>query len=305
VHRSISILVLAAGLAQGAISVPAARAQGKPPGTVAVSAALTVVQQARADLDGGGDARSNSRALHLGVTRQFVPAFSAGLAVRLVDEEWDIFSPTALGGVTPWQQFQRPGASLPMSLALSPTMILGISPTVDWPHDTRTDLPDACTWGAVLSVVHVWSPGHVLGGGASVTRQFYSVKTTPFVIVQWKILERLRVANALGSGPLGGAGVELRYAVTPNWELAAGGVSRSDRWRLPNTGSGSGRVGETQSIPLLARLGRSIGSRARVDLSAGVVTAGRLTLRDSGGHDLGHDGFGPSPTVSATASCKF
>jgi len=304
-YRLTVLLVLVASMAGGSVTVPVALAQGNPPGTITVSAAATGIHQFAGDFDAGGDLQWSSVTVSGSVTRQFVPAFSAGLSLRFADEDWRIRSATAFDGQAPWQHLQRPGASLNLSLALSRTLLVGVSPTVEWAYDSRADMADALIYGAVLSAAKVFSPRFTLGAGASMSRQFYSVKTSPFVIVNWKITDRLRLANAAPAGPLGGAGVELRYAPTPDWELAGGGVIRSDRWRLADDGPEAGNVGVTSSFPLLARLSRKLGQKARVDLYAGVMANNRLTLRDSDGKDLAHDGYGAAPTISATWSAKF
>ena len=176
---------------------------------------------------------------------------------------------------------------------------------IEWAYDEPASSDDAGIHGALFSAVKSVSPGHLIGGGASVTRQFYSVKATPFVIVNWKLTDRLRIANAPSVGPLGGAGVELRYAPAPTWEIAAGGVSRSDRWRLASRYAGAGDVGETSAVPLLARVSRSFGAKARLDVSGGALASNRLTLRDSGGHVIARTDGDPAAAMAATRSLKF
>ena len=303
--RSIAMLVLVAAITGAPGAVPAALAQGNPPGTVTVSSALTGIHQLTADFDGGGDLQWSSGAVSAGVTRQFVPAFAAGLALRYDYEDWTIRPGTVFAGEALWQHLQRPGATLNLSLALSRTLVVGLSPTIEWAYDSRASAGDALIYGAVVSAAKVFSPQFTLGAGASVTRQFYSVKTSSFVIVSWKLTDRLRIANAPSASPLGGAGVELRYAPAPDWEVAAGGVYRSDRWRLVDRAPSAGRVGETSFIPMLGRLSRQLGPRARVDLYGGATFANRITLRDSDGRELAHDGYGVTPLLSAALSARF
>jgi hypothetical protein len=304
-YRSIVLLVLIASGAGAFATVPGARAQGSPPGTVTVSSAVTGIHQFARDLDQGGDVQWSSALITGSVTRQFVPAFAAGLTLRCASEDWRFGTPAAFDGKAPWRRLDRPGASLNLSLALSRTMVVGVSPTLDWAYDSRAHTDDALIYGAVLSAARVFSPGFTLGVGASLSRQFYSVKTTPFVIVNLKISDRLRIANAVPAGPLGGAGVELRCALTPDWDLAGGGVWRSDRWRLEDDGSAAGRVGETSYIPLLARLSRKLGPKNRFDLYAGALTQNRLTVRDSDGNEIAHDDYRIVPTISGTLSARF
>jgi hypothetical protein len=303
--RSIIVLVLTVRLAAGFLTVPEALAQGSPPGTVTVSSAVSGIHQFAGELEQGGDVQWSSALLSGSVTRQFVPAFAAGLGLRCDFQDWRFGSPSAFNGKAPWQRLQRPGASLNLSLALSHTLVVGASPLVEWAYDSRANTADALIYGAVLSAAKVFSPRFTLGAGASISRQFYSVKSTPFIIVNWKITDRLRLANAVPAGPLGGAGVELRYAPTTDWELAGGGVWRSDRWRLESDGPAAGRVGETSFIPLLARLSRKLGPKTRLDLYAGALTNSRLTVKDSDGHEIAHDDYGVVPTFTATLSGKF
>jgi len=304
-YRSLVILVLMAGGAGPLATVPVARAQGNPPGTITVSSAVTGVHQFTGDLEQGGDVQWSSVSFSGSVTRQFVPAFAAGLSVRYGYEDWRFGSPAAFDGKAPWLCLQRPGASLNLSLALSKTLVVSVSPTVELAYDSRANTDDAMIYGAVLSAAKVFSPRFTLGAGASVTRQFYSVKTSPFVIVNWKITDRLRLANAVPAGPEGGAGVELRYALTPDWELAGGGVWRSDRWRLEEHGDSAGNVGETSFIPMFVRLSRKFGPMVKLDLYAGALANNRLTVKDSEGNEIAHDVYGIVPAISATLSCKF
>ena len=303
--RASFLLVLGACLVAGSLATSAARAQGNPPGTVTASVAVGGVQQPAGEFERGGDVRWSSATLTGGVTRQFVPAFAAGLSLRYDCEDWCIGAPAEFGAKPPWRHLLRPGATLNLSLALSRTLVVGVSPTVEWACDSRANARDARICGGAISAARVFSPRFTLGAGASVTRQFYSLKTTPFVIVKWKLTDQVRIANAPATGPLGGAGVELRYAPTADWELAVGGVWRSDRWRLQDAGPAQGRIGETSFVPLLARLSRRLGAKARFDLYAGVSACNRLTVRDEAGNELARASYGAVPLVSATLSGRF
>ena len=301
------VLLVILGLTALSGSAPAltALAQGNPPGTVTCTSAVGGSSQLAGDLGRGGGVSWSSVTFGCGVTRQFVPAFAAGLSLHYDAEDWRIRSAPAFGGLAPWRSLRRPGVGLNASLAQSHGFAIGVSPTVEWAYDSRAGAGDACTYGAALTAVGVFSPVRVLGGGVSVTRQFYSVKTSPFVVVRWRLTDRLRVANAAASGPLGGAGVELCDAIAPGWEAAVGGVWRSDRWRLAPAGAPAARVGETSSIPLLARVTRSLGAGARFDLYAGAAMANRLTLKDDDGRELAHDDYEVVPTFSATIAGRF
>lgn len=303
-RRSVATRIFAC-IACTFVAAPRASAQGKPPGTVTVSAAVTGIHQFGSGLDQGGDMQWNSAAISGSVTRQFVPAFAAGVSLRHVSEDWRFNSPAAFGGEAPWRDLRRSSVGLNLSLALSRTLLLGVSPSVEWAYDTGANTEDAFTYGAVVSAAKVVKPDMVLGAGASVYRQFYSVKVSPFVIVNWKLNDRFRIANARPAGPEGGAGVELCWMLTPDWELAGGGVFRSDRYRLVDTGPYAGDIGETSSIPMFARLSRGLGPKFKADLYTGALAQGRLRIKDSDSHEIASDDYAIAPAIAVTVSLRY
>src|SRR5262245_19429956 len=161
-------------------------AQGQPPGTVTTSLAATGVHQFDADTDEGGTVGWSAVSISGSVTRQMVPAFSAGISARHIGEEWRMDDPAAFAGQAPWRDLQRSNVGLSFSLALSRTFLVGVSPVVEWARERGASADDALTYGAVMSAVKVVNPKLTLGAGASVNRMFYSVKVSPFLIINWK-----------------------------------------------------------------------------------------------------------------------
>lgn len=288
----------------GLVAASLARAQGKPPGTVTISAAVAGTHQFDRDLDGGGRVGWSTGAIGGGVTRQMVPAFAAGLSARFATEDWRIDSPVALGAGAPWRELSRSSVSANLSLALSRTFVLGLSPTLEWALERGASTSDALIYGAVMSAVKVFGPNLTLGGGASVSRQFYSVKVSPFAIVNWKLSERFRIANALPAGPEGGAGIEARWTISPDWELAGGGVIRSDRYRLANAGSFAGLIGETSSMPMFVRLSRKLGADFKADVYAGAQASSRLRIKNGDGDQIARTHDAATPAIAATLSFR-
>ena len=285
--------------------VQSALAQGNPPGTNTVSASVTGIHQIESPLDEGGNAYWGRFAIGAGVTRQFVPAFAAGVSVRHASETWHMDLPTAFDLSPPWRALRKNSVGLNLSLALSRSLILVMLPSAEWASDAGANRDDALIYGSALSVANVFGPNLTLGAGVSVRREFYSVKASPFAIVNWKLNERLRVANAHSAGPMGGSGIEVRWTLTPDWELAGGGVLRSDRFRLAKGSSFPGQVGETSSMPLFARASRKLGPALRLDVYAGGVARNRLRVKDSdSGDDLATTRYPFAPAIATTVSFR-
>lgn len=292
------------------LSASSASGQGRPPGTVTTSAALTGVHQFDSNLaqgsalDPGGQIGWSDVAISGSVMRQMVLAFAAGVTGRYVSEDWRIDAPAAFGPQPPWRDLQRASVGLNLSLALSQTFVIGLSPALEWAFESGTSMSDALTYGAVASAAKVLGPNLTLGAGASVFRQFYSVKVSPFAIINWKLNERFRIANALPAGPEGGAGIEARVTLSPDWELAGGGVLRSDRYRLADEAPYAGLIGETSSTPMFARLSRKLGPLFKTDLYGGVLANSRLRIKDDSGHEVAHTDYPVSPTFALTVSFR-
>jgi hypothetical protein len=286
------------------LSASIASAQGKPPGTVTPSLAITGLHQLDVDADEGGSVGWGSVSISAGVTRQMVPAFAAGISARHISEQWRMDTPAAFAGQSPWTDLQRSNVGLSLSLALSHTFLVGLSPVVEWARERDASADDALTYGAVVSAVKVVNSGLTLGAGASVNRQFYSVKVSPFLIINWKWSDRFKIANALPAGPEGGAGIEARWTLSSDLELAAGGVIRSDRYRLANDAPYAGLIGETATIPMFARLSRTLGPHWKTDVYAGVLANGRLRIKDSDGNEVAHTEYPMGPAFAISLSVK-
>jgi hypothetical protein len=130
------------------------------------------------------------------------------------------------------------------------------------------------------------------------------VKVSPFLIINWKWSDRFKIANALPAGPEGGAGIEARWTLTPDWELAGGGVIRSDRYRLASDAPYAGLIGETANIPMFARASRKLGAHWKTDFYAGVLAKGRLRIKDSDGNEVAHTEYPLAPALAISVTFK-
>jgi hypothetical protein len=300
--------VLLAALTALAISgsaVALASDAAPPAPAVTVSGAASALRAFAADLDGGGRADWSGISIGGSVKRQFVPAFAAGLSLAYDRQEWNFDTASKFGSAAPWGVLQRSGVGLNLSLALSKSVLVGVSPSAEWASARGVSGNDALTYGATFSALKVFSPRFVLGGGAKAYRQFYNVKVSPFVILNWRLTDQWRIANSISAGPLGGAGIELRLAPDERWEFACGGVMRSDRFRLGDGGAYAGDIAEPGCIPILARASRTFDTKTRIDLYAGALFAGTLKVKDMDGKEIVKDTFAPAPAIALTLSHKF
>ena len=157
----------------------------------------------------------------------------------------------------------------------------------------------------MAGVTKVFSPTLVLGLGAGVFRQIDETKVFPFLIVNWKLSDSLRVANPFAAGPMGGAGLELVYAYDDNWEIAGGAAYRSYRFRLKDGGPTPGGVGENRFMPLFARISRKLTPQTTIGLYAFASLGGRLTVVDANGNDRYRSDYSVAPGLALSLAHRF
>lgn len=282
-----------------------AGAQSQAPGQTTTTLGAAAVSQLKADLDRGGKAGWNSVAAHLSVAHQFSPALGASVRAAYASEDWRFDAPAAFGPAAPWGRIERPSVGFDISYATSADLAWFVAPQFEWAYESGASASDGLNYGAVFGVTKVFSPALVMGFGLGVFRQIDATKYFPFLLVNWQIDDKLRLSNPLPAGPAGGAGLELVYAFDAGWELAAGGAYRDYRFRLSRDAAAPDGIGRNTGIPIFARLTRSFGAAARIDLYAGLVADGRLRLLDANGQTLQSTNYGTAPLLAISGSLSF
>ncbi len=287
------------------VAASTALAQSAAPGDTTASAALTGLTQFNTDLDSGGKFHWGAGLASGAVTRQFTPDLAVGLTLRYEYQEWKWEQPTAFGGAGPWSKLNAPAVGLAISYAVASDWRLGFNPIVEWSGEAGANASDSLSYGAVLSATKIFSPDLVFGIGAGVFRQIDETKVFPFLVVNWKINDRLRLNNPLQAGPAGGAGLELAYTLTDRWEVAGGGSYRSYRFRLKDDGPVPGGIGESKFYPVFARLSYTFGPKTRADFYAAAMLGGQLRVANAAGNDVYSDDYGVAPAMGLTISHRF
>ena len=282
-----------------------ALAQGLPPGTTVGSAALTGIAELDTDLDRGGSIRWAGAMASGSLLRQVTPQFAAGVSVQYEYQSWTFDQPAAFGGVAPWGDIMQPRVGLTFSYAPSADWRVVVSPSVAWAYESGASTGDALEYGAVLVASRVFSPRLTLGLGAAIYRQIDETKVFPFLAIDWKIDDRWRLTNPFPAGPVGGAGLELTYALAEQWEAGFGGTYRSYQFRLDRDGPVPGGIGENRSLPLFVRLSRNIGKAAQVDLYVAALVNGQLKVKNQDGQDLASDDYATAPVLGLTVRYRF
>lgn len=172
-------------------------------------------------------------------------------------------------------------------------------------YETGASAANGQTYGAVGGVTRIFSPRLALGVGAGVFRQIDQTRIFPFVIVNWQISDRWRLANPFEAGPAGGPGLELVYDAGDGWELAGGVAYREYRFRLRESGPSAGGLGQNSGIPVFARASYGIGRSAKLDMYAGAVVGGELRMLSASGSTMAKSDYDVAPIFGLSATVSF
>jgi hypothetical protein len=297
--RAIAIAALAASLPATAL------AQAAKANAVTSSAAITGIGTFDSDLDSNGGTFNWSGVIASGsLARQVNAEWSVGFNLAYQYEHWSFSSPSAFGAEAPWGSINRPSVGLNVRYNVRPDIGVFVSPQFEWDYETGAS-QQGQNFGAIVGATKVYSKDLVIGLGAGVFHQIDETKVFPFLIVNWQIDDKWKLANPFRAGPAGGAGLELVYALADNWEAAGGGTYRDYRFRLRSSGPYPDGIGQNQGIPLFARVTRKFGATGRLDLYAGATVAGTLKVRDSNGNTLVSSDYNAAPFIALTLAGEF
>ena len=267
--------------------------------------AITPVYQITGDLDSGGDADYAGVFTSIGRRWDLDSRATIGLRLSFDYEDWHFHDIAAFDGVQPWNQLFRAGISVPYSYTTDGGWRLTFSPTVVFSGESGADFSDALEYGAMVSGARRFGPDLTLGLGVGVYERIEQTRAFPFLIIDWRITDRLRLTNPLPAGPAGPAGLELSYALGSGWEIGIAGAFRSFRFRLDEKGPVPSGIGENEYIPVVARIGRELSDSLTFNFYAGVALAGNLRVEDRNGNGLYDEDRDPAGLIGLSLIGRF
>lgn len=261
--------------------------------------------QGDADLEAGGDFRASSVILRAGVTGPIGKGHRGGLTFSYDFTDYEFSSPAGFAGSAPWNDLHRIGLSAPLLLRGEGGWAFIVTPSFDYFMEQGARSSEALGYGAVLAAAKRFDADRQIGFGLGIFDQLEEVKLFPFIVVDWKLGDRWRLANPLPAGPTGGAGLELDYRFDNGWTLGGGAAYRSARFRLSEDNVVANGIGETRSVAAFLHAGRELGSNARVGFYAGALLAGELRVESASGEQLARQDFDPAPFLGAALTLRY
>jgi hypothetical protein len=258
-----------------------------------------------ADLEAGGDFRASGLILRAGVAGPVGKGHQGGVTLSYDFTDYRFSSPGGFGGVAPWDDVHHIGLSAPFVIRGTGGWGFLVTPSVDYFMEEGARSSEALGYGAVLAAAKRFDADRQIGFGFGVFDQLEEVKLFPFIVVDWKLGDRWRLANPLPAGPTGGAGLELNYRLDDGWTLGGGAAYRSVRFRLSEEGAFANGIGESRSVAAFLHAARDLGPDARLGLYAGALFAGELRVENASGDLLERRDFDPAPFFGAALTVRF
>lgn len=307
-NRAMCLTLACAALLAAAVP-PAASAQpaeARDAGRTSVSLSVTPVYQFESDFDRGGSFGVQRVGFNVDTSTPVTGTVRAGISAGYEFEKFDFSGTTAFAGPEPWSDIHRFSVGLPVNWRASDSLSFFVSPQVEWYGESGVDdWDDALGYGAVFALSYRVNPGFSVGVGAGVFYRGEETRGFPYIAVDWRITEELRLTNPFRTSPSGPAGLELAWRLSDTWEIAAGGAYRSFRFRLDNSGVAPNGIGELDQTVGYARLTWRMGRDLKLDLYGGAAFNGEMKIADRNGNELGSDDFETAPILGFSLTAMF
>ncbi len=306
-RSSLNSLIL---FALASLAVPLAWAQpagvAQSPGLKA-SVSVVGINQFNTTLNSGGNFGWSYASASLGLLNNISPVTTIGMSFRYETEFWNWSNMQAynLGGKNPWGTIQSPGVSFVYSHKFDSDWKLNLIPTIESSAEQGAELGNSLTYGAIVNAAKQLSPTLNLGLGTGVFRQIDTNRIFPFIVVDWKITDRWNLNNPFPGGPAGGAGLELSYAVTPQFKVSGGAAYRSYRFRLSNSSAYAGGVGQNRFIPIFARFSYAFDRTTLLDLYTIANVGGSVSAIDTSGNTVLSTNYKTAPAIALSLVKRF
>ena len=283
---------------------PAPGSQGKPPGPF-FSLSGSLVEQFNADFDAQGSYSVSSLLLRASVAQPISRKTILGLSLSYDLLDYDFSDDVVLESASPWDRVHGLNLALPVIRRINERWTMLLSPSIGSYGASGASFSDTMTYGAVFAATYAFKPDRKLGFGVGAFDRIGQSRAFPFVSIDWRLSERLRLTNPLTVGPTGPAGLELAYEITPRWELGAGGAYRNIRFRLDERDLEPNGIGEQRGIVTFARIMHAFGPKLSLVIYTGLVLDGELRIETENARRRRTVEHGTAPLLAISLSGRF
>lgn len=269
------------------------------------SVSATGVYQFPTNLDSGGKMKVMNYQFSAGLRKQLAKDLGLRLGLTYALDDYQFSGYMAFPGRTYWDQVHRLGGSIALQYDLTDRWDITIAPSVEFSGESGAKIGNSLIYGGYIATSYDFDPTLTLGVGVGTYFGIEKTSVFPYIVVNWKITDRLKLTNPFTTSPAGPAGLELSYKVDPKWEVGVGGAYRSSRFRLDEDFPTWNGVGEYRRIPVFARLSYKACPSFTIDLYGGASFMNKVWQYDQNGNELSATKADAAPLLGLTLKASF
>jgi len=263
------------------------------------------VYQFPVDVDGGGTLGVFSLYSYAEVSKQINENLGIGFGFKYQFDNYDFSGLTDFYVPRPWKEVQQLGFTIPIFYTVNDKWQVIVIPTGQFAGEFDARFGDSLVYGGGVAVRYTFGPRFRLGVGVAGYYYLEQARVFPFLVINLKLSDRIRITNPFRLGPAGPAGIILSYQLNPKWDIGVGGAYRSYRFRLDYNGPIPNGIGQYNSFPLFVRLGYTFTPNCTLGLYGGLSIYNHLRVEDRDGDELYDSGQNVSPLIGASISGRF
>jgi len=257
-------------------------------------------------IDDGGDLDVVRPSFGLSARTSLMDDLDLTLLLDYEFSSYEFDGETSFGGRNPWDSVHQIGFGALFTLTPADDWAVFGGPVFQFAAESDADFADGFTGGGLIGASRRFSEQLLIGAGIGVVSQIEdSDRFFPVFILDWEILDDLRLTSRTSASAVGRTGIELVYAATREWDIAIGGAYEIRRFRLDSDGVAPDGVGKETGFPFWARLSYGMNPNVDLNLYAGLVVGGDLSLDNEAGRQLGSKDFEPAGLFGISASIRF
>lgn len=263
-------------------------------------------RQFNAGIDGGGDFYVD-RLFFEGGVRFGVPSVGRlTLSFAYGFDGYDFAGNSGLAALKPWQDIHSLRLSVPIRAHLGEDWTVLLVPTLRYAGERGVSVGDGLYGGALAGLSYKVNDRLRIGPGVGVlTRIEDDIDVFPFLVIHWKITDRVSLETGRGITATAGPGLSLNWKATERWRFALGGRLERLRFRLDDRGVAPNGVGEERSLPLAFVATYKTGARSALTALAGVEFDGELRLDDANGDPVNKDEYKKAVFLAVAFRASF
>ncbi|MCL4502952.1 MAG: DUF6268 family outer membrane beta-barrel protein, partial [Deltaproteobacteria bacterium] len=266
-----------------------------------------IVNQFPSQVSGGGSLRVLSVYSEGGYAYKVNDQLQVGIAGNY---EYDNFQFTGLNfyAPRPWTYINSFGGSFSALYDLNDKWSLMFVPILQVAGEHGADLSRALIYGGAGAAVYRFGQDRSIGLGIGALSYLEQAAVFPYVLVNWKFNEWLRLSTPYRASPAGPGGVELTYFPLKNnreLRIGLGATYLFKRFRLSQTNAIANGIGEYDTIPVFARVSYRILPVVDINLYGGASLYNYIRVEDPKGGKLFHSHQNVAPFIGIGLSLNF